>query len=170
MPVSAASATPGGKCSYSRCQVTVETAAINTIAPSANPQIRVSGRTICLCRLKHHSRSGCLNVIFPLQSPPKKTGQSPWGNPELYSGKIKICDTLRAVTPFGGLSVLIEFFGRIGLVEQLQSQEFYRPKSPNHYQSGQILVGFMLRSLPVRSDLLIATSCGPTVLYRPCLA
>jgi len=46
MPVSAASATPGGKCSYSRCQVTVETAAINTIAPSANPQIRVSGRTM----------------------------------------------------------------------------------------------------------------------------
>jgi transposase len=43
MPVSAASATPGGKCSYSRCQVTVETAAINTIAPSANPQIRVQG-------------------------------------------------------------------------------------------------------------------------------
>jgi hypothetical protein len=25
-------------------------------------------------------------------------------------GKIKICDTLRAATPFGGLSVLIEFF------------------------------------------------------------
>jgi hypothetical protein len=42
------------------------------------------------------------------------------------------------------LSVLIEFFGRIGLVEQLQSQEFYQPKSPNYYQPGQILVGFML--------------------------
>jgi len=35
-------------------------------------------------------------------------------------GKIKICDTLRAVTPFGGLSVLIEFLQRIGLVEQLR--------------------------------------------------
>jgi hypothetical protein len=41
-------------------------------------------------------------------------------------------------------SVLIEFLGRIGLVEQLQSQEFYQPKSPNHYRPGQILVGFML--------------------------
>jgi len=47
-------------------------------------------------------------------------------------------------TPFGGLSVLIEFFGRIGLVEQLQSREFYQPESPNHYKPGQILVGFML--------------------------
>ena len=64
--------------------------------------------------------------------------------PLFGGGKIKICDTLRAVTPFGGLSVLIEFFGRIGLVERLQSQEFYQPKSPNHYQAGQILVGFML--------------------------
>jgi hypothetical protein len=39
---------------------------------------------------------------------------------------------------------LIEFFGRIGLVEQLQTQEFYQPKGPNHYRPGQILVGFML--------------------------
>jgi len=46
--------------------------------------------------------------------------------------------------PFGGLSVLIEFFGRIGLVEQLQSREFYQAESPNHYKPGQILVGFML--------------------------
>jgi hypothetical protein len=43
MPVSAASATPGGKCPYSRRHVRVAIAAINTIAPSANPQIRVSG-------------------------------------------------------------------------------------------------------------------------------
>jgi hypothetical protein len=59
-------------------------------------------------------------------------------------GKIKICDTLRAVTPFGGLSVLIEFFERVGLVEQLQNRQFYHPESPNHYDPGQILVGFML--------------------------
>jgi hypothetical protein len=63
----------------------------------------------------------------------------------LFGGaKIKICDTLRAVTPFGGLSVLIEFFGRIGLVEELEKRRLYQPKSPNHYQPGQILVGFML--------------------------
>src|SRR6516162_9741409 len=36
--------------------------------------------------------------------------------PLFGGGKIKLCDTLRAVTPFGGLSVLIEFFSRIGLV------------------------------------------------------
>ena len=72
--------------------------------------------------------------------------QNDWQDfkPLFGGGKIKICDTLRAVTPFGGLSVLIEFFGRIGLVEQLQTQEFYQPKGPNHYRPGQILVGFML--------------------------
>jgi hypothetical protein len=43
--------------------------------------------------------------------------------PLFGGGKIKICDTLRAVTPFGGLSVLIEFFERIGLVEQLEEHQ-----------------------------------------------
>jgi hypothetical protein len=64
--------------------------------------------------------------------------------PLFSGGKIKIRDTLRAVTPFGGLSVLIEFLGRIGLVEQLQERRPYQPRSPNHYDPGQILVGFML--------------------------
>ena len=41
--------------------------------------------------------------------------------PLFGGGKINVCDTLRAVTPFGGLSVFIEFLGRIGLVEQLAS-------------------------------------------------
>jgi hypothetical protein len=48
------------------------------------------------------------------------------------------------VTPFGGLSVFIEFLGRIGLVEQLASQAPYQPKSGNHYDPGQVLVGFIL--------------------------
>jgi hypothetical protein len=64
--------------------------------------------------------------------------------PLFGGGKIKIRDTLRAVTPFGGLSVLLEFFARIGLVEQLENRQFYQPESPNHYDPGQILVGFML--------------------------
>jgi hypothetical protein len=51
--------------------------------------------------------------------------------PLFGGGKIKICDTLRAVTPFGGLSVFIEFLGRIGLVEQLA-----RP--PLEVQQGRI--------------------------------
>jgi Transposase DDE domain group 1 len=48
------------------------------------------------------------------------------------------------VTPFGGLSVFIEFLGRVGLVEQLANQAPYQPKSGNHYDPGQILVGFIL--------------------------
>ena len=65
-------------------------------------------------------------------------------NPLFGAGKIKICDTVRAVTPFGGLSVFIEFLGRIGLVDQLASRPPYQPKSPNHYDPGQILIGFIL--------------------------
>jgi hypothetical protein len=64
--------------------------------------------------------------------------------PLFGGGKIKICDTLRAVTAFGGLSVFIEFLGRVGLVEQLANQAPYQPKSGNHYDPGQILVGFIL--------------------------
>jgi hypothetical protein len=30
------------------------------------------------------------------------------------------------------------------LVEQLQDRRFYQPASPNHYEPGQILVGFVL--------------------------
>ena len=80
----------------------------------------------------------------------KHFSQSPEQNdwqefkPLFGGGKIKICDTLRAVTPFGGLSVFIEFLGRIGLVEQLASQAPYQPKSGNHYDPGEILVGFIL--------------------------
>jgi Transposase DDE domain group 1 len=64
--------------------------------------------------------------------------------PLFGGGKIKLCDTLGAVTPFGGLSVLIEFLGRIGLVGQLTAQVPYQAKSPNHYEPGQILVAFIL--------------------------
>ena len=80
----------------------------------------------------------------------KESSQAPEQNdwhefkPLFGGGKIKVCDTLRAVTPFGGLSVLIEFLARIGLVEQLEIRRFYQPESPNHYDPGQILVGFML--------------------------
>lgn len=64
--------------------------------------------------------------------------------PLFGGGKIKLCDTLRAVTPFGGLSVFIEFLDRIGLIEQLTERLAYQPKSPNHYPPGQILIGFMI--------------------------
>ena len=80
----------------------------------------------------------------------KDSSQAPEQNdwkefrPLFGGGKLKICDTLRAVTPFGGLSVFIEFLRRIELVEQLTNRRPYQPKSPNHYEPGQILVGFIL--------------------------
>ena len=64
--------------------------------------------------------------------------------PLFGGGKIKLCDTLRAVTPFGGLSVFIEFLDRIGLVEQLTERVPYQAKSPNRYEPGKILMAFVL--------------------------
>src|ERR1700704_528566 len=80
----------------------------------------------------------------------KDSSQAPEQNdwkefkPLFGGGKSKLCDTLRAVTPFGGLSVFIEFLSRIELVEQLTNRGPYQPKSANHYEPGQILVGFIL--------------------------
>src|SRR6266403_6084057 len=80
----------------------------------------------------------------------KDSSQAPEQNdwkefkPLFGGGKIKLRDTLRAVTPFGGLSVFIEFLGRIGLVEELTERLPYRAKSPNRYEPGEILVAFLL--------------------------
>jgi hypothetical protein len=80
----------------------------------------------------------------------KNSSQAPEQNdwkefrPLFGGGKVKLCDTLRAVTPFGGLSVFIEFLSRIELVEQLTNRGPYQPKSPNCYEPGEILVGFIL--------------------------
>jgi Transposase DDE domain group 1 len=81
-----------------------------------------------------------------IKNPSQGPEQNDWKEfkPLFGGGKIKICDTLRAVTPFGGLSVFIEFLDRIELVEQLTDKGPYQPKSPNHYEPGQILVGFIL--------------------------
>src|SRR6202008_2113280 len=83
----------------------------------------------------------------------KDSSQAPEQNdwrefrPLFGGGKIKLCDTLRAVTPFGVLGVLIEFLGRIGLVVQLAEGGPYRAESPNHYEPGQILVAFILSAI-----------------------
>src|ERR1700758_2355179 len=80
----------------------------------------------------------------------------------LYGGgKIKLCDTLRAVTPFGGLSVFIEFLGRIGLVAELTERAPYRANSPNHYEPGQILVAFVLSVIAGARRLLIPINYAP---------
>src|ERR1700745_899384 len=106
----------------------------------------------------------------------KDSSQAPEQNdwkefrPLFGGGKIKLCDTLRAVTPFGGLSVFIEFLGRIGLVEQLASQAPYQPKSGNHYDPGQILVGFILSVFAGAQLFATPISYGRIALYTRCLA
>ena len=63
--------------------------------------------------------------------------------PLFGGGKIKICDTLRAVTPFGGLAPFIEFLGRIGLVEQ-RSASTLSTKKRQSLRAWADLVGFIL--------------------------
>jgi hypothetical protein len=60
-----------------------------------------------------------------------------------FFGRKKICDTLRAVTPFGGLSVLIEFFQADRSRQRAPGAKALTTQK-SQYDPGQILVGFML--------------------------
>jgi hypothetical protein len=52
--------------------------------------------------------------------------------------------TLRAVTPFGGLSVFIEFLGKIGFTKQLSEHLPLHLKSPNAIHPAQTLTAFLM--------------------------
>jgi hypothetical protein len=51
--------------------------------------------------------------------------------------KVVLRETPRAVTPFGGLSVFIEFLKRIGLPEQLRRDLPFCLNSPNAIPAGE---------------------------------
>jgi hypothetical protein len=52
--------------------------------------------------------------------------------------------TPRAVTPFGGLSVFIEFLGRIGFAQQVREHLPVRLKSPNAIAAGETFTAFVM--------------------------
>ena len=52
--------------------------------------------------------------------------------------------TPRAVTPFGGLSVFIEFLGKIGFAKQVSEHLPIHLKSPNAIDPAQTLTAFLM--------------------------
>ena len=57
--------------------------------------------------------------------------------------KVLLRQTARAVTPFGGLSVLIEFLGKIGLAGPLSEHLPVHFKSPNAIDPAQTFTAFL---------------------------
>ncbi len=58
--------------------------------------------------------------------------------------KVVLRQTPRAVTPFGGLSVWVEFLRRIGLTAQLSEHLPVRLKSPNAIPAGETFTAFLI--------------------------
>ena len=58
--------------------------------------------------------------------------------------KVVLRQTLRAVTPFGGLSVFIEFLGKIGFAKQVSEHLPIHPKSPHAIDPAQTLTAFLM--------------------------
>ena len=59
-------------------------------------------------------------------------------------GKVLLRETKRAVTPMGGLSVLVVFLKKVGWAEQLQQCLPIQWKSPNAIEAGETLTAFMV--------------------------
>jgi hypothetical protein len=58
--------------------------------------------------------------------------------------KVVLRQTPRAVTPFGGLSVFIEFLQRIGLPEQVRRHMPFCLNSPNAIPAGETFTAFLV--------------------------
>ena len=58
--------------------------------------------------------------------------------------KVVLRQTARAVTPFGGLSVFIEFLGKIGFAKQVSEHLPVHLKSPNAIDPAPTLTAFLM--------------------------
>jgi hypothetical protein len=63
--------------------------------------------------------------------------------PIFGSRQVQIRSTLKAVTPFGGLVSLIEFFSQIGLAKEVQKSMPFELRSPNAIPPAQTLIAFL---------------------------
>ncbi len=55
-----------------------------------------------------------------------------------------LAETKRAVTPFGGLAVLVEFWRELGLLEAVRERPPFEYRSPNAIGAAEILLSFWL--------------------------
>jgi hypothetical protein len=61
--------------------------------------------------------------------------------------KVRLSDTNRAVTPFGGLAVFFEFLNRIGFVETIEKAFPFKLISPNAIPPAETFVAFIISVL-----------------------
>lgn len=61
--------------------------------------------------------------------------------------KVELRETLRAVTPFGGLVVFIEILRQVGYVEVVNRSLPFRLSSPNAFDPAQTFTAFLLAVL-----------------------
>lgn len=63
----------------------------------------------------------------------------------IFGGKkVELRETMRAVTPFGGLTVFLEFLRRVGFAEQIRGAMPFELKSPNAIPAVETFTAFML--------------------------
>lgn len=65
-------------------------------------------------------------------------------NPIFGKKKVFLRETARAVTPFGGLAVFVEFLGRIGFAKAVDAHMPVRHRSPNSIPPAHTLTAFMM--------------------------
>jgi hypothetical protein len=66
----------------------------------------------------------------------------------IFGGKkVELRETLRAITPFGGLTVFFEFLGKIGYAEQVQEALPFRLTSPNAIDPVETYTAFLMAVL-----------------------
>ena len=72
-------------------------------------------------------------------------------NPVFPGRQVLLASTPKPITPFGGLTSLIAFFGRIGLAGQMSSLMPFAYTSPNAIPPAQTLVAFIISVVAVSS-------------------
>ena len=65
----------------------------------------------------------------------------------LSDERLILCETRRAVTPFGGIAVFISFLTKIGFVEAVRQHMPIRLKSPNHIDPTFTFIAFLMSVL-----------------------
>ena len=65
----------------------------------------------------------------------------------LTGERLKLRETERAVTPFGGMTVFVEFLNRIGLADKLRQHMPVQYESPNHIDPSTTLICFLVSVL-----------------------
>ena len=74
--------------------------------------------------------------------------------------KVVLRQTPRAVTPFGGLSVFIDFLGKIGFAKQISEHLPVHLKSPNAIDPAQTLTAFLISVVAGLGVLPTPRCCG----------